>query len=112
MCRVLGTGGLISLGAHGPEHYREAIDNTIRALNKTKVMDHSFGFWPGREKQILNLIKDTGFKDARVNRFIWRNLFNTPGETCEFFAAVSSNGWYAKIPVSKRQNVYPKTIKN
>jgi ubiquinone/menaquinone biosynthesis C-methylase UbiE len=109
MFRVLRPGGLISLGAHGPEHYWEAIDTTIRALNKRNVLGYRFEFWPRTEKQILNLMKDTGFKDIQTNRFIWRNLFNTPTEACEFFAAVSSNWWYAKISKSKRLQEYQKT---
>jgi ubiquinone/menaquinone biosynthesis C-methylase UbiE len=32
MYRVLRPGGLISLGAHGPEHYWEVIDTTIKFL--------------------------------------------------------------------------------
>jgi len=109
MFRVLRPGGLISLGAHGPEHYWEAIDTTIRSLNKRHVLGYRFEFWPRTEKQIHKLMKDTGFRDVETNRFIWRNLFKTPTDACEFFAAVSSNWWYAKIPESKRPNEYQKT---
>jgi len=110
MFRVLRPGGLISLGAHGPEHYWEAIDTTIRALDKKNVLGYRFEFWPRTEKEIFNLMKDIGFKDIQTNRFIWRNLFKTPTEACEFFATVSSNWWYAKIPESKRLHEYQKTI--
>jgi ubiquinone/menaquinone biosynthesis C-methylase UbiE len=110
MFRVLRPGGLISLGAHGTEHYWEAIDTTIRALDKRNVLGYRFEFWPRTEKQILKLMKDTGFKDVITNRFIWRNLFTTPTEACEFFTAVSSNWWYAKIPANKRLHEYQKTI--
>jgi hypothetical protein len=51
---------------------------------------------------------NAGFMNVRINRFIWRNLFNTPAETCDFFAAVTSNWWYAKIPVQKREREYLK----
>ena len=109
MFRVLRPGGLISLGAHGPEHYWEAIDTTIRSLNKIHVLGYRFEFWPRTEKQIHKLLLDTGFRNVHTNRFIWRNLFKTPTDACEFFAAVSSNWWYAKIPERKRLNEYQKT---
>ena len=109
MFRVLRPGGLISLGAHGPEHYWEAIDTTIRALNKRHVLGYRFEFWPRTERHIIKLMKDAGFKDFQTNRFTWRNHFNTPTEACEFFAAVSSNWWYAIIPESKRMGEYQKT---
>lgn len=108
MFRVLRPGGLISLGAHGPEHYWEAIDTTIRAVNKRHVLGYRFEFWPRTEKQIRNLMKNSGFIDVQTNRFIWRNLFRTPTDACNFFAAVTSNWWYAKIPESKRLHEYQK----
>jgi len=108
MFRVLRPGGLVSLGAHGPEHYWEAIDTTVRALNKKNVLGYRFEFWPRTEKQIHKLMKYAGFKDVRTSRFIWRNLFNTPADACDFFAAVSSNWWYAKVPESKRSYEYQK----
>lgn len=111
MFRVLRPGGLISLGAHGHEHYWEAIDTTIRAVNKMNVLGYRFEFWPRTENQIHRLMTDAGFKDVQTNRFIWRNLFNTPTEACEFFAAVTSNWWYAKIPENKRQHEYQNAIK-
>lgn len=108
MYRVLKPGGIISLGAHGPEHYWEAIDTTIRAINKKDVFGYRFEFWPRTEKEVVNLMKNTGFKDVQTNRFIWRNLFRTPSEACDFFAAVSSNWWYAKIQPSRRVREYQK----
>lgn len=109
MFRVLKPGGLISLGAHGPEHYWEAIDTNIRAVYKLYVLGYRFEFWPRTEKQIYKIMKTTGFQDIQTNRFIWRNLFRTPADACDFFAAVTSNWWYAKIPESMRQHEYQKT---
>ncbi len=109
MFRVLRPGGVVSLGAHGPEHYWEAIDTTVRALSKKNVLAYRFEFWPRTEKQIHFLLKNAGFRDIRTSRFIWRNIFNKPIAACDFFAAVSSNWWYAKIPESKREEEYKKT---
>ena len=109
MYRVLKPGGMISLGAHGPEHYWEAIDTTIRALNKKHVIGYRFEFWPRTEKNIIKMMKNIGFRDIQTSRYIWRNLFYKPTDACDFFAAVSSNWWYSKIPESKRQLEYRKT---
>ena len=109
MFRVLRPGGLVSLGAHGPEHYWEAIDTTIRSLSKRHLLGYRFEFWQRTEKQIASLMKDAGFKDIRTNRFIWRNFFENPVDACEFFAAVSANWWYAKIPEDKRNMEYENT---
>ena len=46
MYRVLRPGGLVSLGAHGPEHYWEAADTSIRSLNKKYLLGYRFEFWP------------------------------------------------------------------
>jgi len=109
MFRVLRPGGLVSLGAHGPEHYWEAIDTNLRAINKKYVLGYRLEFWPRTEKQIHNLMKDSGFKDIRTNRFIWRNLFKSPSEACDFFSSVTSNWWFAKVPENKRVQEYKKT---
>ncbi len=110
MFRVLKPGGLISLGAHGPEHYWEAIDTTIRSLSKRYVIGYRFEFWPRTEKQIIKMMKNAGFRDVCTSRYIWRNLFGTPASACDFFAAVSSNWWYARIPERKRQGEYRKAV--
>ena len=109
MFRVLRPGGLVSLGAHGYEHFWEAIDTTLRAINKKYVLGYRLEFWPRTEKQIHLMMEDAGFKDIRTNRFIWRNLFKNPTDACDFFSAVTSNFWFAKVPESKRAYEYQKT---
>lgn len=109
MYRVLRKGGIISLGAHGPEHYWEAIDATIRVLNKKYVIGYRFEFWPRTEKEVHSLMQKIGFKDVFTNRFIWRNIFKDPIDACDFFATVSSSWWYCKIPREKRSRQYKKT---
>jgi ubiquinone/menaquinone biosynthesis C-methylase UbiE len=108
MYRVLRPGGTVSLGAHGPEHYWEATDGTIRALTKKYVLGYRFEFWPRTEGQIYRLLQQSGFGNIWTNRFIWRNLFTDPEEACDFFASVSSSWWYGKIPVDKREREYNK----
>jgi ubiquinone/menaquinone biosynthesis C-methylase UbiE len=112
MFRVLRPGGFISLGAHGPEHYWEAIDTNLRAINKKYVLGYRLEFWPRTEKQIRLLMEDSGFKDIQISRFIWRNLFKSPAEACDFFSAVTSNWWFAKVPENKRVLEYENTQKH
>jgi hypothetical protein len=84
MYRVLRPGGLVASGAHGPEHYWEPVDATVRALNKKHLLGYRFEFWPRTEKQIHKLVEKTGFKNVRTNRLIWRNLFSDPAKACDF----------------------------
>lgn len=111
MFRVLGPGGFISLGAHGPEHYWEAIDASLRVMNKKYFLGYRFEFWPGNENHIHSLMKRAGFTDIRTNRFIWRNLFKTSKEACEFFSSVTSSWWFSKIPEARRAQEDARTLK-
>lgn len=108
MYRISRPGGLASLGAHGTEHYWEAIDANFRIINKKYMLGYRLEFWPRTEKQISGLMERAGFKDIRINRFIWRNLFKTPADACDFFASVSANWWFAKIPEKYRVSEYQK----
>lgn len=111
MFRVLRPGGFISLGAHGPEHYWEAIDASLRVMNKKYFLGYRFEFWPRTEKQIHCLIKSAGSTNISTNRFIWRNLFKTSKDACEFFSSVTSSWWLSKIPEAKRTDEDAKTLK-
>ena len=108
MFRVLRPGGFVSLGAHGPEHYWEAINATLRVINKKYVLGYRLEFWPRTEKQIKHLMEDAGFKDIRTNRFIWRNLFKRPTDACDFFSSVTANWWYGLMPDTTRDHEYLK----
>lgn len=108
--RVLRPGGFMSLGAHGPEHYWEAIDASLRVMNKKYFLGYRFEFWPRSEKQIQYLMTRAGFTDIRTNRFIWRNLFKTPKDACEFFSSVTSSWWLAMVPEARRISEDAKTL--
>jgi ubiquinone/menaquinone biosynthesis C-methylase UbiE len=110
MYRVLRPGGFISLGAHGPEHYWEAIDASLRVMNKLYFLGYRFEFWPRGEKQVRIMMEEAGFKNICTNRFIWRNLFKTSMDACEFFSSVTSSWWLSKIPEDKRINEDTKTL--
>ena len=75
MYRVLRPGGFMSFGAHGPEHYWEAIDASLRVMNKKYFLGYRFEFWPRNEKQIHSLMKRSWFykhqyKQIYLEKFI------------------------------------------
>jgi len=109
MVRVLRPGGLLSVGAHGPEHYWEACDASFRAINKWYVLGYRLEFWPRKEKTVRQLLAKAGLDDIRSSRRIWRNSFKNGGEAYDFFAAISSTWWYAKFPPTKRDKETRKT---
>jgi ubiquinone/menaquinone biosynthesis C-methylase UbiE len=109
MARVLRPGGLISVGAHGFEHYWEAVDASFRAIDKRYVLGYRLEFWPQSEREVRRLVEQTGMLDIQVKRFTWRNKFNTGGEGYDFFSAITGNWWYARVPVDKREALDKKT---
>jgi ubiquinone/menaquinone biosynthesis C-methylase UbiE len=111
MFRVLRPGGVISLGAHGPEHYWESIDASLRVMNKKYFIGYRFEFWPRTQNQIHCLMERAGFTNISTSRFIWRNLFKTSKDACEFFSSVTSSLWLSKIPEAKRAQEDAKTLR-
>jgi len=102
MVRVAKPGGLVCIGAHGPEHYWEAIDATLRCINKRYVLGYRFEWWPRTEKYIRRLLEETSLVDIRSKRVVWKNKFESGGAAYDFFAAISSSWWYAKFPPKER----------
>ena len=109
MVRVLRPGGLLSVGAHGPEHYWEACDASFRAVNKRYVLGYRLEFWPLKEEEVRGLLVKAGVVDIATRRLTWRNAFKSGGEAYDFFAAITSNFWYAKFPLKKREEESRKT---
>jgi ubiquinone/menaquinone biosynthesis C-methylase UbiE len=109
MVRVLRPSGLLAVGAHGPEHYWEACDASFRAINKRYVLGYRLEFWPLKEEEVRRLLVKADVLDIRTRRFTWRNSFKNGGEAYDFFAAISSNFWYAKFPPNKREEETKKT---
>ena len=109
MVRVLRPGSFLSVGAHGPEQYWEACDASFRAINKRYVLGYRLEFWPRKEEEVRRLLAEAGLVDIRTSRLIWRNTFKSGGEAYDFFAAVSSTWWYAKVPPIKRDKETSRT---
>ena len=102
MIRVTKPGGLICIGAHGPSHYWEAIDATLRCINKRYVLGYRFEWWPRGEQYIFKLLKKSGLNNIKVRQAIWKNEFKDGYAAYDFFSSISSSWWYAKFPPEER----------
>ena len=103
MIRVTKLGGLVCIGAHGPEHYWEAIDATLRCINKRYVLGYRFEWWPRTEGYIRKLLEKANLENVKSKRAVWRNKFEDGYAAYDFFAAISSSWWYAKFPPAERE---------
>jgi ubiquinone/menaquinone biosynthesis C-methylase UbiE len=98
MIRVTKPGGLVCVGAHGPEHYWEAIDASFRCINKRYILGYRLEWWPRDEEYIRGLFKRSNLEHIESKRVIWRNEFKNGFAAYDFFAAISASWWYAKFP--------------
>lgn len=104
MIRVVKPGGIVCVGAHGPEHYWEAIDATLRCINKRYVLGYRFEWWPRDERFIQTLLDQSNLLDVQCKRVIWQTEFENGAAAYDFFAAISSSWWYAKFPAEEIAN--------
>ena len=98
MVRVVKPGGLVCVGAHGPEHYWEAIDASFRCIKKRYILGYRLEWWPRSEKYIRRLCQRADLENIQSKHVIWRNEFENGLAAYDFFAAISSSWWYAKFP--------------
>ncbi|MFO7624236.1 MAG: methyltransferase domain-containing protein [Anaerolineales bacterium] len=98
MVRVVRPGGLVCVGAHGPEHYWEAIDASFRCIMKQYILGYRLEWWPRSEEYIRRLCQRANLENIHSKRVIWRNEFENGLAAYDFFAAISSSWWYAKFP--------------
>jgi ubiquinone/menaquinone biosynthesis C-methylase UbiE len=98
MVRVVMPGGLVCVGAHGTDHYWEAIDASFRCINKRYILGYRLEWWPRTEKFIRNLLERANLKGIQSRRIVWRNEFKNGSAAYDFFAAISASWWYSKFP--------------
>jgi ubiquinone/menaquinone biosynthesis C-methylase UbiE len=103
MLRVTRAGGLVCIGARGPEHYWEAIDATLRCINKRYVLGYRFEWWPRTEAYIRSLLERAHLEDIRSFRQVWQNCFEDGHAAYDFFSAISASWWYEKFPPQERE---------
>ena len=103
MIRVVKSGGLVCIGAHGPEHYWEAIDASFRSITKRYILGYRLEWWPRTEGFIRGLLERSSLENIQSKQIIWRNEFKDGAAAYDFFSAISSSWWYAKFPAKERK---------
>jgi ubiquinone/menaquinone biosynthesis C-methylase UbiE len=98
LARVARPGGLVCVGAHGPEHYWEAVDASFRVITKRRVLGYRLEFWPRTDAEVEAMLLRAGLTNTRTFRAIWRNDFATGAEAFDFFAAITASWWYGAFP--------------
>ncbi|MBE0684787.1 MAG: methyltransferase domain-containing protein [Anaerolineaceae bacterium] len=98
MVRVVKPSGLVCVGAHGPEHYWEAIDASFRCIKKRFILGYRLEWWPRSEEYIRRLCQRVNLENIQSKHVIWRNEFENGLAAYDFFAAISASWWYAKFP--------------
>jgi ubiquinone/menaquinone biosynthesis C-methylase UbiE len=106
MVRVVKPGGLVSLGAHGPEHYWESLDGFIKSTNIFYIMGYRPEYWPRTEAEVRKMMAKAGLQDIITRRVTWKTDYASGGEALDFFAAITSSFQYSKYPAEKRQKDY------
>jgi ubiquinone/menaquinone biosynthesis C-methylase UbiE len=100
MVRVVKPGGLVCVGAHGPQHYWEAIDASFRCITKRYILGYRLEWWPRSERYIRRLLAQAKLERIQSRRVVWRNEFEDGHAAYDFFAAISASWWYARFPPS------------
>jgi ubiquinone/menaquinone biosynthesis C-methylase UbiE len=98
MVRVAKPGGTVCIGAHGPEHYWEAIDGWFRCISKRRVLGYRLEFWPRTEAYLRRLATIPDLEDVHSHRQVWKTRFSGGAAMYDFFAAVTALWWYANFP--------------
>jgi SAM-dependent methyltransferase len=109
LVRVLKPGGTLAISAHGPEHYREAIEANLKVMTMRYFLDHRFEFWQRDEKEMSNFFLNADLKHISTERLIWTDDFDDGGKAFDFFATTSALWWYERLPKHKREREAKKT---
>jgi ubiquinone/menaquinone biosynthesis C-methylase UbiE len=103
MVRVVKPGGLVCIGAHGPEHYWEAIDGCFRSIGKRHILGYRLEFWPRTEAYLRRVAALPELEDVHSHREVWKTRFPSGGAMYDFFAAITASWWYAMFPPEEAQ---------
>lgn len=103
MARVARTGGWVALTAHGPAHYWEATDASIRATSMRYVLGYRFELWFRKPGEVRELMLRAGLRDVAVRSVSWRQTFASGGDAYDFFVSTSSAWWLGKFPPRARR---------
>jgi ubiquinone/menaquinone biosynthesis C-methylase UbiE len=109
LTRILRPGGTIALSAHGPAHYMEAIEASVKSMNMRYFLGHRFEFWPREENEIRTFLVNAGLDNIQTERLTWIDEFDNGGEVFDFFASTSGLWWYHRLPPEIRNKETEKT---
>jgi ubiquinone/menaquinone biosynthesis C-methylase UbiE len=105
MVRVARPGGTVAVSTHGPEHYYELIQASLKATTLaefTRFLGYRFEIWHLDEVALAEILKQAGLVDTQTRRLKWREVFKDGSEAYDVFLGTSSAYWYEKIPPDKR----------
>jgi len=103
MIRVVKHGGWIAIATHGPKHYWEACDATLRVIGKLYALGYRMEFWPRKTNYIKNLFLKAGLTNIKTSNIVWEEKFTSSKQAYDFFASTSGLWWYAKFPPEERK---------
>ena len=101
MARVLRPGGGLGLSTHGPTHYLEAIEASLKVNNPRYMFGYRYEYWPRDETEIQHLLSQAGLTDVLTSQLTWQETFESGGAAYDFMACTSSCWWYAIFPADK-----------
>ena len=101
MTRVTRSGGVVALATHGFDFYNKAIEAYIRAISKRYLLGYHIELGPRKEKEISQMLAQTGLEDIQTRRLKYQDNFKTGTEAYDFFACTSESWWFAKFPPEK-----------
>lgn len=109
LTRVLRSGGIIALSTHGPTHYMEAIEYSVKSMTMRYFLGHRFEFWPRHENQVKRFFVKAGLESIYAERSTWIDEFKDGGDAFDFFASTSSLWWYDRLPRDLREEEAKRT---
>jgi ubiquinone/menaquinone biosynthesis C-methylase UbiE len=109
LTRILRTGGTFALSTHGPTHYVEAIEASVKSMNMRYFLGHRFEFWPRHENEIKSFFMNAGLDNIQTERLTWIDEFEDGGKVFDFFASTSGLWWYHRLPPAIRNKETEKT---
>jgi len=103
LARVLRPGGTLAVSAHGPAHYREAIEAGLKIMSMRYFLTYRIEFWPRDEKEVQDLFKIADLDKIETERTTWTDEFENGGKAFDFYASTSSLWWYHRLPPKIRK---------
>lgn len=96
MARVTRPGGGLAISTHGPTHYAEIAEAVMSGVPKTYLIGRRFLYWPRGPKYMEDLFNSQGFDKVRIERSIWRDIYENSDRLYDFISSSTGN-FYASF---------------